>query len=391
MAFCILVAGITKRAQIPFSAWLPAAMAAPTPVSALVHSSTLVTAGVFLFIRFYPSLSSWSAFNPALLLISVLTLLIAGIAANYENDLKKVIALSTLSQLGVIIMALGIGSTYLALFHLYTHALFKALLFLCAGTIIHARSNNQDLRYRGLISKHLPFTVTCINIANLSLCGAPFLRGFYSKDLILEYSLASPTRAFILLLIFLATGMTSAYSLRLSFSVLWGPLQGAPFHAKAEADPYINSSTALLATCAIFGGMFFQAVFIHFDPVAFVLPSSHKALTIFVVLTGLFVSGLLWNIDFQPKAPNKLSFFFNTIWLLAPLSAQPLTKFSIILGTKAIKSLDQGWLEAAGGQGTLNLVTSRRVQLQKFQARLFTFFIIIILTAVILLFFSASI
>lgn len=120
LAFCVLVAGMTKRAQIPFSAWLPAAIAAPTPVSALVHSSTLVTAGVFLFIRFYPSLSKWEAFNPALLLISVLTLLMAGIAANYENDLKKVIALSTLSQLGVIIMALGMGSTYLALFHLYT-------------------------------------------------------------------------------------------------------------------------------------------------------------------------------------------------------------------------------------------------------------------------------
>ena len=288
-------------------------MAAPTPVSALVHSSTLVTAGVFLFIRFYPSLSRWSLFNPALLLISVLTLLMAGIAANYENDLKKVIALSTLSQLGVIIIALGIGSTYLALFHLYTHALFKALLFLCAGTIIHARSNNQDLRYSGLISTHLPFTVTCINIANLSLCGAPFLRGFYSKDLILEYSLASPTRAFILLLIFLATGITSAYSLRLSFSVLWGPLQGAPLHAKIEADPYINSATALLAICAIFGGMFFQAVFIHFDPVAFVLPPLHKGLTMFVVLTGLLVARLLWDMDFRPKTPNKISFFFNTM------------------------------------------------------------------------------
>ena len=142
-------------------------MAATTPVSALVHSSTLVTAGVFLFIRFYPSLQNWEFFKPRLLLISVLTLLIAGITANFENDLKKVIALSTLSQLGVIIISLGIGALYLALFHLYTHALFKALLFLCAGTIIHGRSNNQDVRYRGLISLHLPYTVTCINIANL--------------------------------------------------------------------------------------------------------------------------------------------------------------------------------------------------------------------------------
>ena len=176
----------------------------------------------------------------------------------------------------------------------------------------------------------------------------------------------------------------------LSFSVLWGPLQGAPFHAKAEADPYINAATALLATCAIFGGIFFQAIFIQFDPIAFLLPPLHKGLTMFVVLSGLLLAGFLWDIDFQGKVPNKASFFFNTIWLLAPLSAQPLTKFSMLLGTKAIKSVDQGWLEIAGGQGTLNLVTTRRARLQKLQASLFTFFIVIILIAVILLFFSAS-
>lgn len=144
----------------------------------------------------------------------------AGIGANYENDLKKIIALSTLSQLGVIIISLAIGALYLALFHLYTHALFKALLFLCAGAVIHGSSNNQDIRYIGIIYSHLPLTTTCINVANLSLCGAPFLSGFYSKDLILELSLAAPTNAFIVFLIFLATGITSAYSLRLSFSTL---------------------------------------------------------------------------------------------------------------------------------------------------------------------------
>jgi len=117
-------------------------------------------------------------------------------------------------------MRLGINMVYLSLFHLYTHALFKALLFLCAGIIIHNNLNGQDIRSMGLISKQAPVTVACLNIANLSLCGAPFLRGFYSKDLILETSLASPTRGLIVLLIFLATGMTAAYSLRLSFCSL---------------------------------------------------------------------------------------------------------------------------------------------------------------------------
>lgn len=146
--------------------------------------------------------------------------MIAGIGANYENDLKKIIALSTLSQLGVIIISLGIGMVYLALFHLYTHALFKALLFLCAGIIIHNSSNAQDIRIIGSIAVQSPITVACLNIANLSLCGAPFLSGFYSKDLILETALANPTNGLIVVLIFLATGMTAAYSLRLSFCSL---------------------------------------------------------------------------------------------------------------------------------------------------------------------------
>lgn len=128
---------------------MPAAIAAPTPVSALVHSSTLVTAGVFLVIRFFPFLREFKGFTAGLLFVSVLTLLMAGIGANYEYDLKKVIALSTLSQLGVMMMSLGLGMPYLALFHLYTHALFKAILFLCAGAIIHNNRNSQDLRQLG--------------------------------------------------------------------------------------------------------------------------------------------------------------------------------------------------------------------------------------------------
>lgn len=220
LACTVTIAAITKRAQIPFRSWLPAAMAAPTPVSALVHSSTLVTAGVFLLIRFYPFLDTIPNFKPILLFISVITLLIAGIAANYETDLKKVIALSTLSQLGVMIMSLGIGFPYLALFHLYTHALFKALLFLCAGTIIHNSSNSQDIRLIGTYFNQGPLTITCINIANLSLCGAPFLSGFFSKDLILEQTLSQPTSVLILILAFIATGLTAAYSVRLSFCSL---------------------------------------------------------------------------------------------------------------------------------------------------------------------------
>jgi NADH-ubiquinone oxidoreductase chain 5 len=141
----VILAGITKRAQIPFSAWLPAAMAAPTPVSALVHSSTLVTAGVYLLIRFHYILLE----NNFLFYVGVFTIFISGLGANFEIDLKKIIALSTLSQLGVIIISLGLGLVELSFFHLLTHALFKSLLFLCAGVYIHGVGDIQDIRFLG--------------------------------------------------------------------------------------------------------------------------------------------------------------------------------------------------------------------------------------------------
>jgi NADH-ubiquinone oxidoreductase chain 5 len=202
---------------------LPAAIAAPTPVSALVHSSTLVTAGVYLLIRFNILLAETSL-GQFLLLISGLTMFIAGLGANFEFDLKKIIALSTLRQLGLIIRILSIGFYKLAFFHLLTHALFKALLFICAGAIIHNMNNNQDIRIIGGISIHIPLTRTCFNVANLALCGIPFLAGFYSKDLILEIVLLRNINIFSFFLYFFSTGLTVSYSFRLVYYSITGDL-----------------------------------------------------------------------------------------------------------------------------------------------------------------------
>jgi len=215
-----MVAAMTKSAQVPFSSWLPAAIAAPTPVSALVHSSTLVTAGVFLIIRFYPFLHLSSYFHFFLLFRSVITMFIAGINALGECDLKKIIALSTLSQLGVIIFSIGICLPILGYFHLVTHAIFKALLFVCAGFLIHYHSHSQDLRYMGNLCNQIPLTISCIVRANLALCAFPFLAGFYSKDLIIEISIYSGFNFIIFLLVGVATGITVSYSVRLSISSL---------------------------------------------------------------------------------------------------------------------------------------------------------------------------
>jgi len=183
--FLVILAALTKRAQIPFSSWLPAAIAAPTPVSALVHSSTLVTAGVYLLIRFNYLINNFIR-GKILLLLGRLTILISGLGANFEIDLKKIIALSTLRQLGLIIRILSLGFYKITFFHLLTHALFKALLFLCAGSFIHNMINFQDIRLFGNFFNQMPLTSICFNISRLALCGIPFLAGFYSKDLILE-------------------------------------------------------------------------------------------------------------------------------------------------------------------------------------------------------------
>merc|ERR1712208_183314 len=181
----IIVRACTKRAQIPFSAWLPAAIAAPTPVSALVHSSTLVTAGVYLLIRINIIIIEINI-RYLLLLIGIITILMAGITAIIEIDIKPIIALSTLRQLGIMILTLGIGNPILSYFHLLSHAFFKAILFMCAGIVIHNMKDYQDIRKIGLRYRNLNFCISLILIANISLCGLPFLRGFYSKDLIIE-------------------------------------------------------------------------------------------------------------------------------------------------------------------------------------------------------------
>src|SRR5207237_2193866 len=159
-------------------------MAAPTPVSSLVHSSTLVTAGVYLLIRFHELIQV----NSFLLLFSIITIFISGVGANFEIDLKKSIALFTLIQLGVIIIILSLGIYELSYFHLITHALFKSLLFLCAGVYIHSMGDIQDIRIIGGVGKILPLTSVFFIGCSLSLCGFPFLAGFYSKDLIIDIS-----------------------------------------------------------------------------------------------------------------------------------------------------------------------------------------------------------
>lgn len=390
IAICLVLAAITKSAQIPFSAWLPAAIAAPTPVSALVHSSTLVTAGIFLLIRFYPLIGFYNFVIQTLLIISVLTILIAGIRANFEIDLKKIIALSTLSQLGLIIISIRLGYPSLALFHLLTHALFKAILFLCAGTIIHNNINTQDVRNLSNLWKQIPLTSSCLNIANLALCGAPFLRGFYSKDLILEISLLNPTNFLIIILIYLATGLTAAYSFRLSFFSLWNFSNYRPLHQNSDETFNIIRPIIILRILAIIIGKIFQYLNLTFR-FDITLPVFHKILVILVILIGLITSIFLALEIPLLKSINQSKFthFNSSMWFLASFSSQPLISSPLQIGHKYQKSLDQGWLEIIGGQGSfksfINLTKMNQLFQYKFLTTLLTLSLLSILFFMLLI------
>ena len=243
---------LTKRAQYPFSSWLPMAMAAPTPVSALVHSSTLVTAGVFLLIRFFNIIEFWGYRGfIVLLFVRSLTMVMAGLAAFVERDLKKIIAYSTLRQLGVIIMALGLGSPLLALFHLLSHALFKALIFVCAGVFIHYHWHRQDVRLMGGLGKIFPVTQLGIVVSNLALCGFPFLSGFYSKDPIYEIRVLGVARWFPIFFTVFGLFLTRAYSFRrLRFSQL-GEMNQVALRCFGNRVVYFTVPVYLLGAGAI--------------------------------------------------------------------------------------------------------------------------------------------
>jgi NADH-ubiquinone oxidoreductase chain 5 len=355
----ITLAAITKRAQIPFSSWLPAAMAAPTPVSALVHSSTLVTAGVFLLIRFYTFMSSAWWFTPLLLLTAVSTTLIAGLRATTECDIKKIIALSTLSQLGIIIAAMGLGIVHLAYFHIITHALFKALLFVCAGRFIHSHMHSQDLRWVGNLANQIPVASSCLIIANLALCGFPFMSGFYSKDMIVEASIFYQHNLLIIVLMLVAVGLTSFYSIRFRLCVVWGTNNCNPYIYLEESNPLTSPILTLASISVISGAIIMWVAPLKQEIIS--IPTYQKLMPLILILAG---ASLAWLIS-TAKQKNESVLIRTQInhyascmmWFLVPLSSQLTIKLPIYLSHNYLKLIDQSWLEALGGQGINALST----------------------------------
>lgn len=337
----ILIAAITKRAQIPFSRWLPAAIAAPTPVSALVHSSTLVTAGVYLLYRFAPIIEIWQSFKILLIIAARITILIAGASAIAECDIKKIIALSTLRQVALIIFTLRIGIPEIAFFHLITHALFKALLFICAGNLIDIHHHNQNLRTMGNITSQLPVISSAIIISNLALCGMPFLAGFYSKDIIIEsITILRRTKNYIVLIIFiLATILTTAYSTRfIIYTIMANTVRPAAQYRHESLTQII--SIIPLSFMAVTGGAITNWLII----VPTIEPnfrSNLKLGAVSIIIIGISI-GLL-SFSSTNTSPSILNNLLCYIWFITPVSTHILPKYIIIIPLKQIKLTDQGW------------------------------------------------
>lgn len=232
---------------------MPAAIAAPTPVSALVHSSTLVTAGVYLLVRFNYSIIV-GGYSYLILFLGLFTMTIAGGSAMLELDIKKVIALSTLRQLGVMFFSLGLGQTFLSFFHLISHAYFKAMLFMAAGSIIHRVKDYQDLRKISRSSTNIIVLASIMLTANIRLCGMPFIAGFYSKDLILELFILKDIRLFRFGVIMVATGLTLIYSLRFSLGLFGGARKRERFSSEGDIRNTMLAGLRGLILPSIIGG-----------------------------------------------------------------------------------------------------------------------------------------
>lgn len=343
----LILAAFTKSAQIPFSAWLPAAIAAPTPVSSLVHSSTLVTAGVYLLIRFNNLIRIIRLLNFCII-GGIITILISGISATIEIDIKKVIALSTLRQLGVIIFRLGLGQTIIRFFHLICHAYFKAIIFITAGIIIHRIKDYQDIRKIG-VSFNTPVLSTLFFISSIRLCGIPFITGFYSKDLILERMIIQPMPVFVIFLVMLSTRFTVIYRSRVLLLLFINLRRQDVINCRVDISGQIIIGALILIVPRVIGGYFFSGVLPIIQPS--VVPTLIKLEILLVILLSAFLSLFIGN---YIKPSKQLSGFY-IIWFLPTMIRRNLSIATLSLSRVMLNSNEISWLDYLMGGVFKNL------------------------------------
>lgn len=339
------IAACSKRAQFPFSAWLPIAIAAPTPISALVHSSTLVTAGVYLILR----LINYNYTITILLLIitSRFTAIYSRISACWEKDLKKIIALSTLRQIAIIIFAISINFIILTFIHLIIHALFKSTIFICAGIIIH-EYNYQDIRIIRINHNITPIIISTITISNIALIGIPFTSGFFSKDLIIENLILIKIESLLSSIILLSIGLTASYSIRILYHSNKNIIKSQS-KTSNKISLTKNIPLIIITLLSIFSGSTLS--WILNPEQILIIPSIYKYYIILIILIRSIFRLIL---KFNKKTFIKLRERILSLWFSHNLFSytKPITNTPI----KIIFNNDKQWQENYGPKNSFKLI-----------------------------------
>jgi NADH-ubiquinone oxidoreductase chain 5 len=412
----LLTGAMAKSAQIPLHSWLPGSMEGPTPVSALIHAATLVTAGLYLLLRSSPLLEYSSTALLIITLTGATTAFFAATCGLVQNDLKRIIAFSTISQLGYMVMAVGLSQYHVALMHVVNHAFFKALLFLGAGAVIHSFSDQQDIRRIGGLIRFLPFTYTTMLVGSLSLLATPWLTGFYSKDLIIElaYGQYSFNGTYAFILGSITAGLTAFYSFRLICLVFLTVPNGSKqsYLNNHEANNKVIIPLFLLALFSIFFGFIFSDLFVgmasdFFSNAIFIKPNNIslieaefslpliiKLLPALLSLFGASLAIFLYHnsptfiIDLTDNFfGQKIYTFFNSKYFFDIIYNNYIINKGLELGYTISKVLDRGIIEMVGPHGLSQTLTKTGKNISKLDTGVITTYSIYITLSLLSLIF----
>lgn len=414
ITFMLFLGAVGKSAQLGLHTWLPDAMEGPTPVSALIHAATMVTAGVFLIIRMSFLFELSKTVLNLVVIFGALTCFFAATTAMLQNDLKKVIAYSTCSQLGYMVFSCGLSNYQGALFHLSNHAFFKALLFLSAGSVIHALNNEQDMRRMGGLLKIMPFTYTMFLIGSLALAGFPFLSGFYSKDFILEFSFSNYNFfGFFAYWLGVFSGFCTAfYSFRLIYFTFYSKTNNYKVILENihESSSYMLFSLCFLGLGSIFVGYLTKDIFIGFGNFTFFksifnnpiynlnilsefIPIEFKLIPVFSSFLGIFLSITIYSLFikyFSILQKNiiflKIYYFLSKKWYFDVIYNKFLVNFILILGYRVTyQILDKGLFEIIGPLGIKKILNKFLIFFYKLETGFIYHYFFFIFTNVVII------